>query len=749
LLISRHVLRVSAFMGDADHWSTSRLAGMMGQRASAHPEGGSEVSAKRETDDHQGVDNSQPEPLRLVRRKRPKIVAVQEFMKKDLPPLQQVVPGLLLEGAILVAGAPKAGKSRLALSLAVAVATGRPALGKIPVKQRDVLYLCLEDGERMTQDRIRALQDDDPGSLFMSFKDWPRLGEGCEIEIESWLQEHPNAGLVVIDTLQRIRPETKAYQSVYSNDYAACSPLADLAHKHRICILIVHHTRKTRKEDQGDPMEMVSGSTGLTGAVEGTLLLKRKRHETDGTLQLLHREVPDTSYRLTTDAETGIWTLVGEVPEAEEDDEADDAPVTSEQRLYIDLIREHGQMRAREIEPALGKSYDTVRKMLRKLVKRHLLDSSGGVYWVAEAQPISEDVSEPGGMATEVPDSPVHTVHGGHTVHVDDGVHTVHSDHISGPEHTVDGASSVHSGLGVHSDPGVHSEAGVHTPSGSTAPDCEQCELVNTPSDIEAVVPKANPDDHRVTSAPGEREQVAAEDDIRVLSGPVPADEDRASKLRTPDGAPPSPDAAPRTTRAAITNAARACGDYGPEHEPGRRTPTSDIPFERGWRNPLVLDPNAVNTSERLDWDTGCRTEVKVEVKLTGEPPEDSPQDKTVWLRCGHGRIGEEVEYEPFAATRTLRALDDEMLIRMALAHHAYMIACDCIRPLWNQHYNEPLTRMSAELALWSAHHMMDIPGYRIRAWFYAPGPKPAPRWVVKPETTWDESEEYWPEEDE
>lgn len=566
------------------------------------------MSAKRETNDPEGADNSQREPLRLVRRQQPEIISAREFLKKDFPPLQQIVPGLLPEGAILLAGAPKAGKSRLALSLAVAVATGRPALGKIPVKQRDVLYVCLEDGERMTQDRLRALEGEDPGTLAMSHdaKHWPRVEAGCEGQIEDWLKQHPNAGLVVIDTLQRIRPESKAYQSVYEKDYAACAPLADLAHKHHICVVIVHHTRKARKEDDGDPMEMVSGSTGLTGAVDGTLLLLRKRHETNGTLQLLHREVPDTKYKLTTDDETGTWALVGGAPEADDDDEADDAPVTSEQRLYIDLIREHGQMRAREIEPALGKSYDAVRKMLRKLVKRHLLDSSGGVYWVAEAQPTSEDMSEPGGMATEVPDSPVHS---GHAVHVEEGVHSVHSDHVSGPNLTVDGAPSVHNDLGVHRDPGVHSDLGVHTPSGSTAAECDHCGLVNTPSDIgPTVVPGDKSDIDLVTRGLSRRERQAVEDEIARSGGWVPKEEVQAS---------------------------RASSELAPRREPGRRTPTSDIPFERGWRDPKALIQGEINVSERLDWDTGCRTRVS----LTKSPHRDNPGSMTVWLRCGHGTI--------------------------------------------------------------------------------------------------------------
>jgi len=582
---------------------------------------------------------------------------------------------------------------------------------------------------------MRALHDEDPGSIDMTFE-WPTLRDGCETEIEDWLDGHPNAGLVVIDTLQRVRPQGMAYKTLYEMDYAACAPLADLAHRRGICVLIIHHTRKARKEDAGDPMERVSGTTGLTGSVDGSIVLVRKRNSSDGTLQLLHRGMPDTKYAITTDDETGIWTLVGEAPEADDDDEPVDAPITPEQRRYIDLIREHGQMRPKEVTAALGKPSDTVRKMLRKLVKRQLLGSSGGLYWVTEAEPRSDDESEPSGMATELPDSPVHTVHSGHGVHsghtvdVDEGVHTVHSDHVSGQDLTTNGA------------PGVHNDPGVHTPAGSTAAECDHCELVNTPSDIGAVVPTADPDVDRVTSGPREREQVAAEDDIGVLSDPVPADVDQASKRQTPAEAPSTPDGTPRATKPMITDAARACGDYGPEQELGRRTPTSDIPFERGWRNPLALKAHEENISRRLDWDTGCRTKVS----LTVDPHADDPGGRTVWLECGHGKIEEEVVYRPWWPTENRRGVDDYELIRMALAHHAYMCACDCIRALWDQYFDDGLTTASAEQALWSALRLMNRRGYYIHTRFHEPKWPPAPRWVEEPDETFDESEEVWPD---
>lgn len=73
------------------------------------------------------------------------------------PPLEWTVEGILPEGMGLLAAPPKAGKSWMAANIGLACAAGGSALSKIPVKQRPVLYLALEDGHRRLQSRLRTL----------------------------------------------------------------------------------------------------------------------------------------------------------------------------------------------------------------------------------------------------------------------------------------------------------------------------------------------------------------------------------------------------------------------------------------------------------------------------------------------------------------------------------------------------------------------------------------------------------------
>ena len=73
-------------------------------------------------------------------------ISGETLMSKPLQPMNFVVDTLLSQGLHILAGSPKAGKSWLALWLAVTVAKGE-AVWKMPVKQGTTLYLCLEDSQ--------------------------------------------------------------------------------------------------------------------------------------------------------------------------------------------------------------------------------------------------------------------------------------------------------------------------------------------------------------------------------------------------------------------------------------------------------------------------------------------------------------------------------------------------------------------------------------------------------------------------
>ncbi|HXI16040.1 MAG TPA: AAA family ATPase, partial [Chloroflexota bacterium] len=159
---------------------------------------------------------------RIGRREESPYIDAVTLMAQEFPEPRYAVPGLLPEGVGLLAGKPKLGKSFLALSLAIAVATGTPALGKIEVEAGDVLYLALEDGRRRLQRRLVDMLGDQPPPPRLTFATkWPVLDDGGLERMESWLQGHPETRLIIVDTFPRVKPMEKKMGSLTAQDYAS------------------------------------------------------------------------------------------------------------------------------------------------------------------------------------------------------------------------------------------------------------------------------------------------------------------------------------------------------------------------------------------------------------------------------------------------------------------------------------------------------------------------------------------------
>ena len=118
-------------------------------------------------------------------------------------PVSFVVDDLLPQGLHLLAGAPKIGKSWLALWLCHCAAQGKP-LWTFATRPCEVLYLCLEDSFQRIQSRLFDLTEDAPPTLHFAVMS-QQLHNGLVEQIEQFLKEHPQTRLIVIDTLQRIR----------------------------------------------------------------------------------------------------------------------------------------------------------------------------------------------------------------------------------------------------------------------------------------------------------------------------------------------------------------------------------------------------------------------------------------------------------------------------------------------------------------------------------------------------------------
>ena len=221
-------------------------------------------------------------------------------------PVSFVVDDLLPQGLHLLAGAPKIGKSWLALWLCLCAAQGKP-LWTFATRPCEVLYLCLEDSFQRIQSRLFDLTEDAPPTLHFAVMS-QQLHNGLVEQIEQFLKEHPQTKLIVIDTLQRIRTAGND-ANPYASDYRDIGVLKALADKHRIAILLVHHLRK---ELADDVFSRISGTTAISGAVDSSFtLVEDKRGSGKATLSCIGRDIEYRELTLERNAEN-VWELVSD-----------------------------------------------------------------------------------------------------------------------------------------------------------------------------------------------------------------------------------------------------------------------------------------------------------------------------------------------------------------------------------------------------------------------------------------------------
>ena len=220
------------------------------------------------------------------------LCSAADLVAEDLPPIYMVVGSIIPAGLLLLAGDPKAGKSLVMMSLAVAITSGDPAWGAYPVDAGDVLYLSYEGGRISFRDRLIKMLGGAPGPTRLKIGTASaRLTEGLEEQIEAWLSTADDPRLVVIDTYTAVAPETRGSNRL-REDYATLAGLAELCTRWpKTLVVVVHHTRKS--EGDSAVMQKISGSQGLTAVTDGNAVLRRHTAARQCVLHIRPRNAED------------------------------------------------------------------------------------------------------------------------------------------------------------------------------------------------------------------------------------------------------------------------------------------------------------------------------------------------------------------------------------------------------------------------------------------------------------------------
>lgn len=392
-----------------------------------------------------------------------RIVSWIELAGKHFDPLEWAVDGLIPEGYGLIVAPPKAGKSWLVLDLAVACSTGGTTLGGLKAKKRPVLYLALEDGQRRLRerlDKLSAVRNAVPSDDLRMVTEADALE--AELLIAQFIDKHADEKpLIILDTLGKVMPGKSGGDNEYQRDYRFGSKMKALvAAMPGGTLLGIHHTNKGIHDDF---QNAVSGTQGIAGAADFTVVINRRRGKDEAVLSITGRDVPEAEYGMTFDA--GIWSISGgNLDDAREAVEEIRAAAENEDGLArvgdsINRVVNYVNGRSgevvtpKEVAQHLGMSNEDAGKYLGRAAKSGLVERTGRGKYLSKLVKLSKSQVEGEKVLDTHLDSVQILDSGGKTPeqHKQPGLDTLDSfHHLDRIEETIISSLSVEVGLTKH-----------------------------------------------------------------------------------------------------------------------------------------------------------------------------------------------------------------------------------------------------------------------------------------------------------
>ena len=281
-----------------------------------------------------------------------KLKTAEALLQKEIPdPVVYIGVGdelpLLVEGTCILSAKPKLGKSWLALAMCLAVSTGKDFLG-YKTRKCSTLYLDLETSEAIQKRRVsKALNGEMVPQNFYLETETDPVDKGFVPQIENYLEQDPDIGLVVVDVFQIIRSPAKGIKETeYEHAYRDITPLNELAQRRHISIVLVCHDRKA--VDVDDPFANILGSTGLQGAATQMIVMFRAK-KTDPIHISVKGKTIDGLPELNVKLENAIWSVVENTDSAarEREELLDEYRGSVIRKAVVTLVKKYTQWEGR------------------------------------------------------------------------------------------------------------------------------------------------------------------------------------------------------------------------------------------------------------------------------------------------------------------------------------------------------------------------------------------------------------------
>ena len=191
------------------------------------------------------------------------------------------------------------------------------------------------------------------------------------------------ADVTIAPRLASVRKTLASNANAYQEEYNLMAQLQALANDYHLAVVVLHHLRKSAGDDVFDE---ISGTLGLTGAADTSIILKRGRTERDGILYITGRDVEEQELAMTFKKEEDCtWNITGCVAERQ---------VSQARQEILDLLEQNGTMTPIEIAKTLEKPRGAIRTLLYRMAQDDMVIKQANGQYILPAFTLLEKEEE-------------------------------------------------------------------------------------------------------------------------------------------------------------------------------------------------------------------------------------------------------------------------------------------------------------------------------------------------------------------
>jgi len=324
-------------------------------------------------------------------------VVIAHQLPVQAPEHRWLIQDLWATGAVgIVGGEPKTCKSFLVLGMAVAVAAGRPCLGRfrVPRPGRVLLYAA-EDALHVVRDRlegITAYHQLDLAALDL----WAITAPTVRLDSPDHRRRLEDTVAEIDPVLLILDPFVRLHR-VDENVSAAVAPLLaflrELQRKHDCAVALVHHTRKNPGSARAG--QTLRGSSELHAWGDSNLYIRR--HKNRLSLSIEHRahpSGPDLSLALYSDDSSMALVALDETDPPDPPD-GRPSPLPPHERI-LDVLRQLGKpTHLRELRQHCRIRNATICQVLTELESEGTIQRTKGGWMLSQSPPQSHPIQDP------------------------------------------------------------------------------------------------------------------------------------------------------------------------------------------------------------------------------------------------------------------------------------------------------------------------------------------------------------------